>query len=268
MTNTKNNYGTAYDYGTKGVQLALLKLLKIFHKECIDNNVIYSLSFGTLLGAIRHDGFIPWDDDADVMLSRKEFEKFIDIKQRNNEYEIERILWIYRIKEKASSSPATLDLFVVDNVPDNIILRSFKLCALKVLQGMMKGRVDYAKYPFIYRICLHATYLLGLLFSDTLKYKIYNMISGIGNDKLTKYVGIYNGLFKEIARLYSRDLMDKVMLHQFEDTELYIVSDFDKFLTDVYGDYMKPPSLKNRKNGTYDMYCNNEHVVVSNSKHM
>ena len=61
------------------IQLADLKLLKIFDKLCKDNNLEYFLNYGNLLGAIRHKGFIPWDDDVDVSMMRKDYEKLVEL---------------------------------------------------------------------------------------------------------------------------------------------------------------------------------------------
>ena len=61
------------------IQLADLKLLKIFDKLCKDNNLEYFLNYGNLLGAVRHKGFIPWDDDVDISMMRKDYDKLVKL---------------------------------------------------------------------------------------------------------------------------------------------------------------------------------------------
>lgn len=67
------------DKTVAGAQKIMLEILKIVHKICTEHNITYFLDGGTLLGAIRHGGFIPWDDDADISMPRKDYEKFLHI---------------------------------------------------------------------------------------------------------------------------------------------------------------------------------------------
>ena len=67
------------DVGIRDVQMIQLEILLEFDRICRKNNIKYQLFAGTLLGAVRHKGFIPWDDDIDVCLLRDDYEKFLDV---------------------------------------------------------------------------------------------------------------------------------------------------------------------------------------------
>lgn len=64
----------------------LLEMLAHFNQVCQENNIRYSLAYGTLLGAIRHQGFIPWDDDIDLFMLREDYEKLVQCWDRNGRY--------------------------------------------------------------------------------------------------------------------------------------------------------------------------------------
>ena len=72
----------------KEIQQVSLGILKDIHKFCVEHDIQYSLCYGTLLGAIRHKGFIPWDDDIDITMPRPEFDRFIKSYQSEKGYRL------------------------------------------------------------------------------------------------------------------------------------------------------------------------------------
>ena len=260
-------YGKSSDYGTEEIQHELLDLLILFHKECESNHLQYSLNSGTLLGAIRHNGFIPWDDDADVMMTRESFEKYVKLDHEKYGLRIVRHKWVTRVMKSDFSSEAFIDLFVVDHVPDNNAVQKIKVLLVRTLQGMMKGKVPLGNYRFPYNYMILATFFLGKTMSQERKYSLYQSVSKIGNKRETKNTGIYNNLYKSIPRVYDTNMMRYITTHTFENTRLYITEEYDNYLTAVYGDYMTPPGKEDRKKGNFQIRCNNSTFVINNAEH-
>ncbi len=238
-------YDSTYDL--TDVHARLLKILKDIHKFCEEHDISYALCGGSALGAVRHNGFIPWDDDADIMLDRKNYDRFLKEFSVQG-YVIEKIMWVYRVRDVSdeSDNPMCVDLFVFDNVPEKKLARIFKILNIKLLQGMIKEKVNYKEYPFVYRFPLFATHVFGKLFTKRFKLKRYDKVMQWGNKKKTANKALYNDLFKYLGVCYDADIMTSLQLHTFEDTELYIPTGYDDYLTAAYGDYMTPPPVENR----------------------
>lgn len=239
------------EYHTAEQQNILLEMMKELHVFLEQNEIVYSLSGGTLLGAIRHEGFIPWDDDIDIMLDRENYTRLLEILSKHDGYVVQKSLWIHRIRRKSDealgSKAPTIDLFVVDGAPDSGLLQKYKVLRLKMLQGMMKEETDYSGYSFPYRMCLRVTHVMGKCFSYERKFKKYDRLSQLGSKKSTQAVGCYNDVFRCVGMRYHHDLMEHTSMHVFEDTEFRIVDQYDHYLTVMYGDYMTPPPEAERK---------------------
>lgn len=108
-------------------QLVMLELLKRIHKTCEENNIKYWLDFGSLLGAIRHSGFIPWDDDIDLGMMRKDAEKLCEIMGKDKEVFVR---------------------FYYTNGRENGITRNCQIRWAKSPYGMYTGSIDIFLYDF------------------------------------------------------------------------------------------------------------------------
>lgn len=239
-------------YGTLEIQKECVKLLAAFHNLCVANDIKYSVAYGTLLGAVRHRGFIPWDDDIDVIVDRTNYEKILTSIKECKDLVLDRIsdsaLWTDKVRLSSSdytgSYTPTIDIFLMDHSPDSIIKSKIKLYVIYMLQGMIKPRLSMKKGNWIMKLFSLVTYLLGRPFSHKKKYMWYQRVSQWHNDRPTRFEQCYNTLFTYIHCRFKSNLLDDVELVPFEDIEVYAMKDFDSFLRAQYGDYMTPPEEK------------------------
>ncbi len=239
-------------YGTYERQEELLDMLKTTHRFLTAKGIAYSLCGGTLIGAIRENGFVPWDDDVDIMMDRINYEKMINLFSTNHEdigLELKRILWVHRIQKRGSSDDLhipTIDVFVMDNSKENWMVRKLKTVLIMLLQGMMKKNQDYNGKSIVYKICLLFTKIIGMPFSDDTKYRWYTAIAKIGNNRKSEKITGYTDIFRLLNVRYTGKLFDELVGHKFEDTMLLITAEYDNYLATQYGDYMIPPTEEER----------------------
>lgn len=241
-------------YGTLEIQRTLLILLKEFDKFCQENDISYSLDSGSLLGAIRHKGFIPWDDDLDIIVNRENYNKILKKINNSNTLVIERItensLWTDRIRNKFNNFnakySATIDVFILDNIPNNKIASFFKKYAVFMLQGMLKYHLNLKKGSVLMKLCAFVTFILGRFFSHKKKYLWYHKVSQWGNSQNCHYSTCYNYIFSEVGTPYKSNMLDNIILCDFEDMKVPITWDYDFTLRQLYGEYMTPPSKESR----------------------
>lgn len=224
-------------------QQALLLLLKQMDAICEEHGINYSLFGGTMIGAIRHKGFIPWDDDADVVFERSEYEKFLKVLPEN--LIIYRKSWVQRFSHKDNPN-IYLDIFVFDVAPESKISQKIQRLGLKALQGTVKKKITTKRGVIGATVSL-ITYVIGLLFTHHFKLKIYDSLAGLFKNKKTGYIFSSLDQYKYIGHILPKEVVQSYQKVDFENTSLMIMSGYDPYLQQFYGDYMKLPPKEMQK---------------------
>lgn len=214
----------------------LLELLKELHQVCNEKNIKYSLFAGTLIGAVREKGFISWDDDADVIMERKEFEKFVH--SLPEDYEISRGMWVPRFKRK--DDDLFIDIFILDQASTNKKAQQKAVYQIKFLQGMFKNHITTNK-GFVGIILSTITYFAGLPFSNRKLIKKYDKATQQFNAEDSHLLFTPYNSFKYVGPTLPKSIVDTYIMVPFESTELMIMKGYDIYLTKYFGDYMTPP---------------------------
>ncbi|MBQ6399713.1 MAG: LicD family protein [Clostridia bacterium] len=227
----------------------LLEQLADITAVCRRNGIEYNLMCGTLLGSVRHRGFIPWDDDVDLLMTREEFNRFRKVYPAEGDPRFELTYldtWTPRVMNRDPEKAAAFtDLFILDPLPPEGWRRKLHLLHLHLLQGMMKKNVDYSRFGLKNRILLRATHLLGLPFSYAWKARRYEKVSTrvkTGND-----LHMSNGAFELMTHVWHPEQFREKITGPFEGLECLIPKRYDEVLTVLFGpDYMTPPPESER----------------------
>ena len=248
-------------------------MLCYFDRICRENNIRYSLTCGTLLGAVRHKGFIPWDDDVDVFLTRPEFSRLDAAFPRDGKYR-----WISPTHDPddhelpygrlmdtrtvcyGAETPSNegkglfLDVCVVDGLPDSRALqeahmRFMRFCfrARRTVIIIDKERDDYKN------VSLPKKLLKNFLVARTDKQfwlrvieknmKKYPFNGG-------KYVGNFTSQYGSKERMH-RSSFASYQEMEFEGRSFMVIGGWEEYLTNIYGDYMQLPP-EDRRKGHHD----------------
>lgn len=246
-----------------------LDLMQDIHDFCVKHNIKYSLGYGTLIGAIRHKGFIPWDDDIDIFMLREDYDKFIKLYQGGKSYYILHEINndpTYDLTYAKLEDSRTLveeavcvkniglfiDIFPIDNMADDYE-ESYKLksslnllyrIALIKLINISRTKVNFLKksYYWIGKLILAFTPL------HLISEKIIQKALRVGKPN-SVYVGLMVDRGYRDKEILKREYFTSYSLVTFEDRNFYILENYDAVLKTHYGNYMKFPPEDQRTSG-------------------
>lgn len=252
------------------IKIKEIDMLLELHCFCIKNNLRYYISGGTLLGAIRHKGFIPWDDDIDVCMPRNDYqillEKFFSDKKNlrlitSFDIPFAKIVDLnISINSKFDLSKSKkflwIDIFPVDGLPENIqdVKKIYDKCnfyrsILKLIDAQLgEGTTLFRKY---------SKYILKPLAKLYGRKRCIDKIEQIAKSnpyETSKYVGAVTwGLYGTGERMLKSEFEKSVEV-EFEGHKFPAFSCWDSYLRGLYGNYMELPPIEKRKTHNMTVY--------------
>lgn len=238
----------------------MLRLLEEIDRFCQDNGITYYLTGGTLLGAVRHNGFIPWDDDIDIALRRSDYERLLaEFKSESGDVSIltykntKHFIWsaakivnnktvLIENDVKKASIGLNLDMFPLDNVAGDY--ESVKKYVSKVFKWKNVLTLKYLRLSSDRSLLKNIIVILGkILYLIPDKFiigRIEKMSRRYENSNDSEFICNMSGAWgvKEILR---RADFDESVKHEFEGKQFSIPAGYDRILSSLYGDYMTPP---------------------------
>ena len=249
-----------------------LEILDEIDRVCTENGLRYSLAGGTLLGAVRHQGYIPWDDDIDILMPREDYESFIRTyrSERNIVMDLREVATTVEVTAKVcrkgtvmtdhllgrSSWGVNIDIFPVDGIPDPYGAHCGQIARLRKKLGQIcpfYRVVAHRKWAWFLKYCLkRVIYFYPGTFVG-LKRKIDSLASCYSL-KDTRFGAAILGCYGEKEVIRKEAFLAYVSL-PFEDRHYQALQDYDRYLRALYGDYMQwPPEEKRVSHHLYDAY--------------
>ena len=222
----------------------MFRLLHDFHAFCEARGIHYSLHGGTLLGALRYADFIPWDDDLDISIARRDYERLLAALEADPAFVVDmRGTWTPRLSAPpADGNPVTLDLFIWDYISEKKAVARLKILLLAFAQGMMHKSFEYArKYPFSKNVLLLFAWLSGRLLPFRPKLRLYVWLSRHFAGQ-RRFVHRSNDNFASIAHVFPAKAVEEFVSLPIRNGHFQATSAYKDVLTKSYGpDFMTPP---------------------------
>ncbi len=256
----------------KRLQQAQLMIMDEIHRVCEKHQIAYYMIGGTLLGAVRHEGFIPWDIDIDIAMTRADYTRFKEVCEdelqepfcycdhlTDHDFNHPHALICLKgtkmrqrfshLNPQIPAQPIYLDIFPLDDVPTSMRAQQKQAKKLRWLKKLKRLRVGYLFSRTPIKV-LAKKLVRGLLF-----WAPVDKINAVEQKTMQKFSGSESGMLCSMASHYSyaKQCMPKEkygtpVLLQFEDRAYYAPQEYIWYLERIYGDYMKIPPKEEQEN--------------------
>ena len=256
------------------IQSVNLEIMKDIHTFCVDNGIRYSLAYGSLLGAIRHKGFIPWDDDIDIMMPRPDFDLFSKTFKSRKGFELSSVygddtyvnytrvydcntVVISPAKQAKHPVGIWVDVFPIDAISDDAseqksqfdrirhytyLIMRYRFALRDLEESSLKKRI---------RGCLRIVKLIfenGGLFFQKWHNRVISLCNQFtfGETRYCSSLVCVEANAKNRQEVFQTSDFEHYRLMPFESESFYVIDAYDDFLTTVFGDYMQLPPEEKR----------------------
>ncbi|WP_290233262.1 LicD family protein [Bacteroides acidifaciens] len=244
-------------------RLIILDIMTAIDRVCRELNISYYMAGGTLIGAIRHKGFVPWDDDIDIFVYRKDFDVLIDYLKRNPPfpwfeiYDENRSDYYYPFAKAVDNRTIVeqkniktvggiwVDIFPMENLPENQIERNLFLRRCRILRNIQLAKLSSVSFSGKKAIAKAMIKWLTFPITNKMWLKICKRYMMKYNKQYTGFVGI---TYSPYAREWFEDYMIRPTIDlPFEDRIFMAPKEYDIILRRTFGDYMILPPKEKQK---------------------